>query len=69
MDTPGQSAVLVRWYHDDGAVVRPDEPLCALATDHATIDVPAPHAGRLRRLAAVGDAVTAGAEVARLDPI
>ncbi len=61
-------ATLVRWVRPDGATVV-GEPICELETDKATAEVSAPTAGILRHLAREGDTVSAGDEVARIDPL
>jgi 2-oxoglutarate dehydrogenase E2 component (dihydrolipoamide succinyltransferase) len=68
MNTNSENAVLVRWYRNDGDIVRRDEPICELETSKANVDVPAPHAGILRQLAKAGDLVQPGMNVARIDP-
>ena len=69
-DTSGDHprATLVRWHRPDEATVAVGEPLCELETDKATVDVPAWAAGILRLLARIGDTVTVGDEIARIDP-
>ena len=62
-------ATLTEWYRHDGDLVSADEPTCAIETDKAAVDVPAPHAGRLRRLANVGDTVRSDVGFAGIDPV
>src|SRR3954454_7289137 len=52
--------VLVEWYRREGESVTKDEPLFAVETDKATLDVEAPASGILRHVSArSGDEVTA----------
>jgi 2-oxoglutarate dehydrogenase E2 component (dihydrolipoamide succinyltransferase) len=69
MNTDDENPTLVRWYRNDGEIVRRDEPMCELETSKATVDVPAPNDGILRQLAKAGDVIQPGMNVARLDPI
>src|ERR1051325_4282098 len=55
---------LVAWYKQEGDSVVKDEPLFAVETDKATLDVEAPASGVLQRLSA-----KAGDEVTSLSPI
>src|SRR4051812_44301818 len=51
---------LVEWYRQEGETVTKDEPLFAVETDKATLDVEAPASGILRHIAAQpGDEVAA----------
>lgn len=53
--------LIVRWYKAEGDEVAEGEPLYDVDTDKATVDVPAPAAGILRRvLVAEGDTVPIG---------
>ena len=61
-------AILVRWYRSDGDIVRRDEPICEIATEQATVDVPAVTGGILRQLAKAGDRILAETDVFRIDP-
>jgi 2-oxoglutarate dehydrogenase E2 component (dihydrolipoamide succinyltransferase) len=60
-------ATLVRWFKSDGEKVSIDEPLCDLETDKATVALPAPVAGVLKRVAAEGATVQIGELVANID--
>lgn len=52
------TVTLVTWYKNEGGAVRRDEPLFAIETDKATLDVEAPASGVLRGIRAQpGDAV------------
>ena len=62
------SARLSHWYRNDGDIVHRGEPLFAIETDKASVDVPATESGRLRQLAEVGDVIRMGVEIARIDP-
>jgi 2-oxoglutarate dehydrogenase E2 component (dihydrolipoamide succinyltransferase) len=59
--------VIVRWLKQDGDTVTTDEPLLELETDKATMELPAPAAGRLVIVAPKGSPVQVGAVVARLE--
>jgi pyruvate dehydrogenase E2 component (dihydrolipoamide acetyltransferase) len=53
-----ETLTLVTWYRREGEWVEKDEPLFAVETDKATLDVEAPASGFLRRVvAAEGEAV------------
>src|SRR5712692_888208 len=56
--------LLVEWYRQEGETVTKDEPLFAVETDKATLDVEAPASGILRLVS-----VRPGAEVAALSRI
>ncbi|MDP7221543.1 MAG: biotin/lipoyl-containing protein, partial [Arenicellales bacterium] len=52
-----------------GEIVQAEDPLIALESDKATMDVPSPAAGRITEvMVAVGDKVSQGTLVALLDP-
>lgn len=54
-------AEVVAWYVQVGDHVVPDQPLLAVETDKAMVDIPAPHAGRLGQIiAGVGTVVKVG---------
>ncbi|CAK9039427.1 Dihydrolipoyllysine-residue succinyltransferase component of 2-oxoglutarate dehydrogenase complex (2-oxoglutarate dehydrogenase complex component E2) (OGDC-E2) (Dihydrolipoamide succinyltransferase component of 2-oxoglutarate dehydrogenase complex) [Durusdinium trenchii] len=56
------------WLKGEGDVVALDEPIVSLETDKAAMDVPAPAAGVLKKLAAkVGDTVEVGALLAVIE--
>src|SRR5579864_584042 len=55
---------LVEWYRQEGETVTKDEPLFAVETDKATLDVEAPASGILRLVSALP-----GAEVTALSRI
>src|SRR5438034_7915620 len=55
---------LVEWYRQEGEAVTKDEPLFAVETDKATLDVEAPASGILRQVSA-----QPGAEVEALSCI
>jgi pyruvate/2-oxoglutarate dehydrogenase complex dihydrolipoamide acyltransferase (E2) component len=69
MNTNEEKARLARWYIEDGALVRHGEAICEIETSEANVDVSAPHDGVLRQLAAIGDIIRTGADVARIDPV
>ena len=57
-----QRAEIVSWHVNVGDHVVTSQPLVALETDKAVVDVPAPHAGTIAKLCAeVGDSVEVGA--------
>ncbi|MDP9174145.1 MAG: 2-oxoglutarate dehydrogenase complex dihydrolipoyllysine-residue succinyltransferase [Planctomycetota bacterium] len=63
-----KQATLLKWRVNDGDYVKIDEPLCELETDKANVDVPAPAAGVIRRVAKDGDVVDVGGVIAEIDP-
>jgi 2-oxoglutarate dehydrogenase E2 component (dihydrolipoamide succinyltransferase) len=57
-----------QWLKQVGDFVTADEPIVSLETDKVAVEVPAPTSGVLtEQLAAVGDTVTVGALIARID--
>jgi 2-oxoglutarate dehydrogenase E2 component (dihydrolipoamide succinyltransferase) len=62
-----REAVLLRWHKNDGDAVTKDEMLCELETDKANVDLPAPAAGVLKRVAQQGATVKIGDTIARID--
>jgi 2-oxoglutarate dehydrogenase E2 component (dihydrolipoamide succinyltransferase) len=62
-----REAVLLRWHKNDGDAVTKDEMLCELETDKANVDLPAPAAGFLKRVAEQGSTVKIGDTIARID--
>ena len=61
-----QEVQVLRWLVDDGAPVRPGQPLVEIETDKATVEVEAPAAGRLQVVAAAGATVAADGVLARI---
>ena len=60
-------AELVEWSVKVGDVVREDQILVAVMTDKATVEIPAPHAGRVTWIGgAVGDTLAVGSPLVRL---
>jgi pyruvate dehydrogenase E2 component (dihydrolipoamide acetyltransferase) len=60
LGTTTDTVTLVKWYVDEGGTVRKGEPLFAVETDKATLDVEAPDSGVLRRVTAQpGDVLSA----------
>ena len=47
------TVTLVKWYKNEGDLVQQGEPLFAIETDKAVLDVESHHSGVLRRVAAV----------------
>jgi pyruvate dehydrogenase E2 component (dihydrolipoyllysine-residue acetyltransferase) len=64
LSATSDTLVLVEWYRQEGEAVTKDEPLFAVETDKATLDVEAPASGILRHVSA-----QPGAEVAALSRI
>ena len=64
-----ENVTLVRWYHNDGEIIRQSEPMCEIETSQASVDVTAPNDGVLRQLAKTGDVIQPGVDIARIDPI
>ena len=60
-------AVLVQWLKQDGEQVRTDEPIATLETDKAAVELPADVGGVLRHARKVGDTVTVGDVIARIE--
>ena len=59
---------LVSWYKQEGEAVSAGEPLYAVETDKATLDVEAPATGVLRRVtASPGDVVKVLSAIARIE--
>ena len=59
-----QDAEIVSWHVAAGDHVVADQPLVAVETDKAVIEIPSPHAGRIERLCAkVGERIKVGAPV------
>jgi len=60
--------ILVKWYKAEGEPVQKGEPLFAVETDKATLDVEAPETGVLRAVsAAPGDEVDVLSAIAVID--
>jgi 2-oxoglutarate dehydrogenase E2 component (dihydrolipoamide succinyltransferase) len=57
---------IARWLKRDGDTVKADEPLFELETDKATMEIPAPAAGRLEIVEREGATVRVGTVVARI---
>src|SRR6266513_2220271 len=60
-------AVLVQWLKQDGEQVKTDEPIATLETDKAAVELPADVGGVLHHEKKVGDTVTVGDVIARID--
>jgi 2-oxoglutarate dehydrogenase E2 component (dihydrolipoamide succinyltransferase) len=58
---------LASWLKKDGAMVKLDEPICSIESDKATLDIPAPKAGKLKILIQEGETVAIGAKIAEVD--
>jgi len=58
-----------QWYKQEGDWVQRDEPVVELETDKASMDLPAPEAGRLVRiLKRTGETATVGEAIGQIDP-
>ena len=68
-DEPNSPAILARWFANDGQRVEIDQPVCALETDKASVDIAAPSAGILRQFKHEGEPVQIGDKIGRIDPI
>jgi 2-oxoglutarate dehydrogenase E2 component (dihydrolipoamide succinyltransferase) len=62
-----RSGIVARWLKAEGDAVAVDEPVVAIDSDKATVEIPSPVAGRLQEQAAKpGDEVAIGQVVARI---
>lgn len=61
------SGVIASWRKKDGEAVQRDETVLDLETDKVTMEIPAPAAGVVKRLAKEGDTVSVGAVVGSVD--
>jgi pyruvate dehydrogenase E2 component (dihydrolipoamide acetyltransferase) len=63
-----QEGELIRWLVKDGDAVQADQPLLEVMTDKATVEVPAPVAGKIQGLQAKdGDMIKVGQTLAQID--
>ena len=63
-----QDAEIVSWHVSVGDHVVADQPLLAVETDKAVVELPSPYSGTIRKLhGAVGDIVTVGAPLVEFD--
>src|SRR5271165_6761878 len=61
-------AEIVEWHVKVGDAVREDQPVAAVMTDKATVEIPAPVAGTVVALGgAVGEVLAVGSELIRID--
>lgn len=61
-------AELVEWLVKEGDLVREDQPLAAVMTDKATVEIPSPASGKVAWLGGtVGDTIAVKAELIRLE--
>lgn len=59
---------IAEWLVAAGDLIKEDQPLAAVMTDKATVEIPSPVSGRIIALAAaVGDTIAVGAELIRLE--
>jgi 2-oxoglutarate dehydrogenase E2 component (dihydrolipoamide succinyltransferase) len=61
------SGVIATWRKKDGESVQRDETVLDLETDKVTMEIPAPAAGVVKRMAKEGDTVSVGAVVGTVD--
>ncbi|HLO42430.1 MAG TPA: 2-oxoglutarate dehydrogenase complex dihydrolipoyllysine-residue succinyltransferase [Phycisphaerales bacterium] len=61
------SGVIATWRKKDGESVQRDETVLDLETDKVTMEIPAPAAGVVKRMAKEGDTVSVGAVVGSID--
>jgi 2-oxoglutarate dehydrogenase E2 component (dihydrolipoamide succinyltransferase) len=61
------SGVIATWRKKDGETVQRDETVLDLETDKVTMEIPAPAAGVVKRMAKEGDTVSVGAIVGTVD--
>jgi len=65
-----EEAEVVEWLVGEGAVVARDQPIVAVSTDKAVVELPAPMAGRVtRRVGAAGDRIRVGEVVAVIEEV
>ncbi|MBI4406126.1 MAG: 2-oxo acid dehydrogenase subunit E2 [Deltaproteobacteria bacterium] len=62
-------ATISRWLKADGDWVDPDEAICELETDKANVELPAPVAGKIRRLKTEKETVHIGESIAAIDQV
>nr|WP_070959269.1 dihydrolipoamide acetyltransferase family protein [Hyphomonas sp. Mor2] len=61
-------AELVEWLVEEGQAVREDDPLAAVMTDKATVEIPSPVEGSIQWLGpAIGDVVAVGSPIIKLE--
>lgn len=60
-------AELTKWLVTEGQYVKVDQPVCELETDKATVDVPAPTAGKIHFEIQEGETVNVGEAIANID--
>src|SRR5512144_1844027 len=60
-------AVLAQWLKQDGEQVKTDEPIATLETDKAAVELPADTSGVLRHARKVGETVSVGDVIARIE--
>ncbi|MEO8746460.1 MAG: dihydrolipoamide acetyltransferase family protein [Rhodanobacter sp.] len=62
-------ATIVEWRVKEGDTIKLDEPLCAMETAKAVVDVPSPYTGKVVKLhGAPGDVIETGAELVDFEP-
>ena len=68
--SPGESITEVEiasWLKEDGDYVFLDEEICEVDSDKATLAIPAPQAGVIKRIASEGDVVPVGGVICTID--
>jgi pyruvate dehydrogenase E2 component (dihydrolipoamide acetyltransferase) len=60
--------LIAGWLVDDGEVVEVGQPIAEIELEKATVELPAPAAGRISLVATVGDLVQVGAALAQIAP-
>src|SRR4051812_42616772 len=58
-----------RWFHNEGDLVRKDEPLFEVDSDKATLEVPAAASGRLSILIPAGKSASVGSLVGVIEQV
>ncbi len=59
---------IVRWLVNEGDVLREDQPMVEIMTDKATVEIPAPRAGRVaKRMYAEGQSCRVGQTLIAID--
>lgn len=68
LDYPVEKAVLLKWFKQEGDMVKKGEPLFEVFTEKVTVEVEAPESGTLRKiLASEGSEVRVGEVIATIE--
>ena len=62
----GSEAMLMKWFAENGDLVKKDEPLYMIEYRKITTTVKSPATGRFKKLASVGDSVKVGEAIAEI---